>query len=160
MRISYGYHNHRVPVHTHTEWQWPLSGVHSIMMEKLAQAGEGGGGGVHAHPPSLYLPSRTMLWCIGTLQLRGQIGYNPPISTLPLYVLCDHTFRCLKVRYGRYGTFWQSTLAPMPQRNTEMHIKVKVIFYMWRKRKNCRFSDHCVPLNTNRNREMGGQKLR
>ncbi len=28
---------HRV----HTEWQWPLSDVHSVMMEKLAQAGEG-----------------------------------------------------------------------------------------------------------------------
>ncbi len=25
------------------EWQLPLSGVHSIMMEKLAQPGEGGG---------------------------------------------------------------------------------------------------------------------
>jgi hypothetical protein len=23
-----------------TEWQWPLFGVHSIMMEKLAQAGK------------------------------------------------------------------------------------------------------------------------
>jgi hypothetical protein len=29
--------NHRV----HTEWQWPFSGVHSIMMEKSAQSGEG-----------------------------------------------------------------------------------------------------------------------
>jgi hypothetical protein len=27
----------------HTEWQPPLSGIHSIMMGKLAQAGEGGG---------------------------------------------------------------------------------------------------------------------
>ncbi len=26
-----------------TEWQWPLSGVHSILMEKSAQPGEGGG---------------------------------------------------------------------------------------------------------------------
>jgi hypothetical protein len=31
--------------------------------------------GVHAHPISLYLPSRTKLQCI-TLQLRGQI--HPP----------------------------------------------------------------------------------
>ncbi len=31
--------DHRV----HTEGQCPLSGVHSNMMEKLAQAGEGGG---------------------------------------------------------------------------------------------------------------------
>ncbi len=29
--------NHRV----NTEWQWPISGVHSIMMEKSALAGEG-----------------------------------------------------------------------------------------------------------------------
>jgi hypothetical protein len=35
---------HRV----HTEWQRPLPGVHSIMMEKLDLAGEGGV--VHAHP--------------------------------------------------------------------------------------------------------------
>ncbi len=31
---------HRV----HTEWQWPISGVHFIMTEKSALAGEGGGG--------------------------------------------------------------------------------------------------------------------
>jgi hypothetical protein len=31
--------NHRV----HTAWHLPLSGVQSIMMEKLAQPGEGGG---------------------------------------------------------------------------------------------------------------------
>ncbi len=31
----------------HTEWQRPLSGLKSIMMEKLAQASEGGG----ARPP-------------------------------------------------------------------------------------------------------------
>jgi hypothetical protein len=30
---------HRV----HTEWQWPLSDVHSFMMEKLAQPGESWG---------------------------------------------------------------------------------------------------------------------
>ncbi len=32
-------YDHRV----HTEWQLPLSGVHSIIMEKLSQPGEGGG---------------------------------------------------------------------------------------------------------------------
>jgi hypothetical protein len=32
----------------HTEWQWPLSGVHSIMREKSAQPGVGGG--MDAHP--------------------------------------------------------------------------------------------------------------
>jgi hypothetical protein len=41
-------HMHRV----HTDWQWPLSGVHSIMMEKSAQLGEDWG--VHADPLSLY----------------------------------------------------------------------------------------------------------
>ncbi len=41
----------------------------SIMIEKLAQAGEGGG--MHAHPLLLWLPSRTKLQC--TVQLRGQI---------------------------------------------------------------------------------------
>ncbi len=43
----------------YTEWQRPLSGVLSIMMEKLPQAGEGGG--CTPHPISLYLPSRTQL---------------------------------------------------------------------------------------------------
>jgi hypothetical protein len=38
------------------------------------------GWGVHAHPLSLYLPSRTKLQC--TLQLRGQI-YTPLITSLP-----------------------------------------------------------------------------
>ncbi len=34
-----------LPSTEYTEWQWPLSGVHSIMMEmeKFAQAGEAGG---------------------------------------------------------------------------------------------------------------------
>jgi hypothetical protein len=31
--------SHRV----HTDWQWPISGVHSILMEKSALPGEGGG---------------------------------------------------------------------------------------------------------------------
>ncbi len=66
----------------HTEWQWPISGVHSIMMEKPAHAGEGEG--VHALPLSLYLPSRTKLQC--AFQLRGQIHSPYFISTL--YVLC------------------------------------------------------------------------
>ncbi len=70
------------PTTEYTEWQRPLSGVHSVMMEKLSQAGEGAG--VHAHPLLLYLLSRTKFWC--TLQLRGQIHspyfYSTPICTL------------------------------------------------------------------------------
>jgi hypothetical protein len=40
------------------------------MMEKSAQPGEG----VHAHPLSLCLPSRTKLWC--TLQREGRFALN------------------------------------------------------------------------------------
>ncbi len=40
---------------------------------------------MHALPLSLYLISRLKLW--SKLQLRRQI-YTPPISPLPLYVLC------------------------------------------------------------------------
>jgi hypothetical protein len=39
---------HRV----HTEWKWPISGVHSIMMEISALAGEGVRG---ARPPPFTL---------------------------------------------------------------------------------------------------------
>ncbi len=72
---------HTIPrIAASTEWQWPLSGVHSIMMEKSAQPGEGG---MQAHPLS---PSHTNLWY--TLQLRGQIHssyfYSTPIFTLRL----------------------------------------------------------------------------
>jgi len=63
--------------------QWQL-GVYSIMIEKSAQSGKWG---MHAHPLSLYRPSRTKLYC--TLQLRGQIHspyfYSTPICTLWLY---------------------------------------------------------------------------
>jgi hypothetical protein len=53
----------------HTEWQRPLSGIHYIMMEKLAQAGEGG----KCTPiPFHYIYHHvTKLQC--TLRLRGQI---------------------------------------------------------------------------------------
>ncbi len=66
---------HRV----HTEWQLPLSGVQSIMMEKLVQPGEGRAKG--CRPPFLlYLPSHTKLWCM--LQLRMQIHSLYFCSTL------------------------------------------------------------------------------
>ncbi len=44
-RPSSGHPSMHVYVHhrVHTEWQRPLSGVHSIIMEKFAQAGEGRG---------------------------------------------------------------------------------------------------------------------
>ncbi len=64
-----------------TEQQKLLSGVHSIMRVKLAQAGEGGG--VHAHPLSLHLPSSVKLQC--TLQLSGQIHQPCFISSKNMY---------------------------------------------------------------------------
>ena len=66
----------------HTEWQWPLFDVHFIMMAKSAQPGEGGG--VHTLPLLLYLPSRARL-CVRS-SWEGRC--TPPISPLPLYVLC------------------------------------------------------------------------
>ncbi len=66
----------------YTEWKRPLSGAHSITMEKFAQAGEDGGC-THAHPLSLYLPSFTRFWC--TLQVRGQIHPLPPLLLFLLY---------------------------------------------------------------------------
>jgi hypothetical protein len=50
------------------------------MMEKLAQAGKGGG--VYARTLSLYLPSPTKLQC--TLQLRGHI-HSPYYISTPMY---------------------------------------------------------------------------
>ncbi len=49
------------------------------------------GWGVHAHPLSLYLPSRTKFQCTSTLQLRKQIHstYLYPCE----YVLCGRDFR-------------------------------------------------------------------
>jgi hypothetical protein len=55
----------------------------SSMVEKLAQAGDGGGGWVHAHPLSLYLRSRTKLLC--TLQLRRKIHFSYFYSTPYMY---------------------------------------------------------------------------
>ncbi len=62
----------------------------------------GWGGGMHAQPFSLYLPSctGTVQSCgalYGMLQLRRQIhNYTPPISTLPLYVLCGISTKLLQ----------------------------------------------------------------
>ncbi len=53
-----------------TEPQWPLSGVHSIMMVKSAHAALVRVKGARP-PPFTLFPSQTKLWC--TLQLRGHI---------------------------------------------------------------------------------------
>ncbi len=67
----------------YTEWQWPIFGVHSIMMEKSALGWWLWG--VYAHAlPSTLLPSCTKL----QRMLKGR--YTPCISfsSLLLYVLC------------------------------------------------------------------------
>ncbi len=74
---------YRIGHRVHTEWQWPLSGVHSIKIEKAAQTAQPGEGvGCTPTPLSPNLPSHTKLWC--TLQLRGQI--HSPIYLLYPYI--------------------------------------------------------------------------
>jgi hypothetical protein len=67
---------HRV----HTEWQLPLSGVHSIMMEKLAQAAEGG-----VAPPSPFN--------ISTITYKVVV-YAPAerADTLPLFLFYPYIY--------------------------------------------------------------------
>jgi hypothetical protein len=60
----------------YTEWQRPFSGVHSVMMEKLAHAGEGGG----ARPPPFTIPSITY-----KSGVRGG-RYTPPLFLLYPYM--------------------------------------------------------------------------
>ncbi len=61
---------------------WVYFYIHSILVKKLDE--RWWGWGVHAHPLSLYLPSRTS--CRVRSNLEGR--YTPSISTIPLYVLC------------------------------------------------------------------------
>ena len=72
---------HRV----HTEWQRPLSGIHSIMMEKLAQACEGGG---CTPTPFRYIYHHVQI-CGVSLQLRGQI-HTPYFYSTPICILCSY----------------------------------------------------------------------
>ncbi len=59
-----------------------LSGVHSIMVEKLAQAVDGGG-----CTPTLY---NYIYYHVQSCDVRSswEGRYTPSISSLPLYVLC------------------------------------------------------------------------
>jgi hypothetical protein len=70
---------HRV----HTEWQWPLSGVYSIMMEKSAHPGESGG----CTPTPFHYIYHHAQSC-GVRCRHTHYSVTHPISTLPLYVLC------------------------------------------------------------------------
>ncbi len=67
--------SHRVEIAT-------FNGVHSIMMQKLAQPGEGEG---YTPYPFTILPSRTKFWC--TFQLKGQI-HSPYFYSTRICTLC------------------------------------------------------------------------
>jgi hypothetical protein len=70
------------------------------MMEKLAQAGEGGGPGVLAYTP--FIISTIMYkYVVYTPAERGR--YTPSISILPLYVLCGSIaqIRTPSIQFGR-----------------------------------------------------------
>ncbi len=84
--------HHRVPLHT--EKQRPLSGVYSIMMEKLARLVRVTAYGVHAHPLILYLPSRTKLHAVYAPAERAE---TLPLLNLPLYVLCGRHGRSVEL---------------------------------------------------------------
>ncbi len=75
--------DHRV----HTEWQWSLSSVHSIMMEKSAQPGEGGG----ALPPP---------FTISTITYKVVV-YAPAekADTLILFLLNSYTYSVVQTLY-------------------------------------------------------------
>ncbi len=68
------------PHRVHTECQWPLSGVHSIMMEKSVQPGEGWG--VRPSP-----------FIISTITYKVVV-YSPDEKpgTLPLFLLYPFTY--------------------------------------------------------------------
>ncbi len=81
--------DHRVP---HTEWQRPLSGVQSIMMEKLAQAGKGGG--LHACPSP---------FTISTITYKVAV-YAPAemADTLPLFLLYPYMYSVGAIAIMKY----------------------------------------------------------
>ncbi len=71
----------------YSEWQRPLSGVDSIMMVKLAQAGEGGG----CTPTPFHYIYPHLQSCGVRSSWKGR--FTPPISTLPLYVVQSNAER-------------------------------------------------------------------
>ncbi len=100
--------DHRV----HTEWQWPLSGVHSNMREKLAKASEGGG----CTPIPFHYIYHHVQSCGVCSSWEGR--YTPPFSTLPLYI---YYVAWISVKYIR-PNMWirsvrviRSVCLPLPQ---------------------------------------------
>jgi hypothetical protein len=96
-------------VYAPPERQWPLSGVHSIMMEKLVQPGEGGG----ARPPPFTISTITHKVVVyfpaegeDTLPLFLFYPYmydvNSIIPSLPPHVLCAANIPHLYPQYVLY----------------------------------------------------------
>ncbi len=89
---------------THREWHWPLSSVHSSLMEKLAQAGEVGGS-MHCPPP--FTISTVTYKVVVSLLLRGQkqspYFYSTPICTLWIEIYPNHTTSAVLIvaKYSR-----------------------------------------------------------
>jgi hypothetical protein len=125
-----------------TEWQRPL-GVHSIMMGKFAQAGEGGGCRP-MHLLSLYLPSRTKLQC--TLQLRGQIHSPNFISTVYLYVFCGVQYS--PISYLQYNSMYSVVYTSLQwfclyaYCINSLHIAFAIFFAFFKKPKQAREKVH------------------
>ncbi len=107
------------------------------MMEKFSQAGEGGEG-LHAHPLSLYLPSRTMLHFMP--QLRGQIQSPSFMYSVwvPLFLPppwpANHKVRIYKeyhsvwplVGIGTLPTPLSPASEPLPQNRGGGHTRLRV----------------------------------
>jgi hypothetical protein len=90
----------------YTDWQRPLSGIHSIMMEKSARAGGGGG----CMPTPFHYVYYNVKSCGARSSWEGR--YTPPISSLPLYVLyslnlCLGSRVCIYIQYK--GTHYPTT---------------------------------------------------
>jgi hypothetical protein len=78
-------------------WQRPLSGLHSIMMEKFGQAVRMG-----CCIPSLFHCIHHHVQSCGVRQLRGH-GYTLPISTLPLHVLSVRSRAVIPIKIHNAG---------------------------------------------------------
>jgi hypothetical protein len=111
---------HRV----HTEWQRPLSGVHSIMMEKLSQAGEGGGGG--ARPPPF-----TIFTITNKIAVYAPAERADTLHLFHLYLYSESTIgRCTLgcSDFDFLFTFWGITTHPWHPKGPRIWKVAKKIF--------------------------------
>ncbi len=92
---------HRV----HTEWQRPLSGVHFIMMEKLAQAGKG----VGARPPPFHYICPHVQSCSGRSSWEG--SYTHTLFHLYPYVRYSVGYMITNLAWVMYLARWGQTFS-------------------------------------------------